>query len=259
MPLSFARGRRKRILKIAEYLKELNPDIICLQEAWDAAHRRLLHDQLGPAYHALSSRLPLHRLLYRFSNARGGLFTLSKFPVVSEKFIPFSRLNHSVTEMLGNKGILESIIKTDQGTMRILNTHLHAAQGFWSPWLALGAWIRFKQLKKLINFAGSADGQPTILAGDFNEHAIIEQEQLARLLTYAGFVSPLVEEKLAPTFRRENIFAASWDSELGDSQRLDYILVRSLDGLAVADYQPVYLTPELSDHDPIVLTLTRKQ
>jgi endonuclease/exonuclease/phosphatase family metal-dependent hydrolase len=200
-------------------------------------------------------------LLCRFANTQGGLFTLSKFPIVREKFSPFSRLNHSITEMLGNKGILESIVTTPQGEMRILNTHLHAAEGFWGSWLALGSWVRFKQFKKILDYAGEDTGIPTILAGDFNEHAIIKQEELVRLLENTGLVQPLAEQPIAATFRRENIFVDTWSNRPDISQCLDYILVRSFDrfNLVAHSYNPVYLKPELSDHDPIILVLTLKQ
>ena len=57
LPYWFVKNRRQRILQIAEYLRRLDAEIVCLQESFDVHHRRLLYEHLGlERYYAKASK-----------------------------------------------------------------------------------------------------------------------------------------------------------------------------------------------------------
>ena len=47
LPYWFVKNREQRILQIAEYLRKLDAEIVCLQESFDVRHRRFLYESLG--------------------------------------------------------------------------------------------------------------------------------------------------------------------------------------------------------------------
>src|SRR5262245_47349742 len=47
VPYWFVKNRKQRILQIADYLRSLDAEIVCLQESFDVHHRRLLYAHLG--------------------------------------------------------------------------------------------------------------------------------------------------------------------------------------------------------------------
>lgn len=61
-----------------------------------------------------------------------------------------------------------------------------------------------------------------------------------------------------PSYRLNNPLVDNWINRVSYSRRLDYILVSLVEklGLKVVQYEPIYLTPPLSDHDPIILSLS---
>jgi len=61
-----------------------------------------------------------------------------------------------------------------------------------------------------------------------------------------------------PSYRRNNPLVNNWLNREKYSRRLDYILVGLTDecDLKVRQYEPMYLTPPLSDHDPVFLSLS---
>ncbi len=255
LPVPYNTTRRERVRQIISYLKKHDPDIICLQEAWDPVHRRRIHDELGrERYHAALNETFASRWL-PFYNATGGLFTLSKFPVASEQFYAFKGFTASLTDWLGNKGFVESRIEAPNGDLVLINTHLchleHASKQLLRR--------RYGQFDRLLRHIEQSHDKAVIVAGDFNEDDIMKRKEFSERLTASGLIHPhLAEAPLAATYRHDNPFVDTWPNRVPSSQRYDYIFVRSLDklGLSVEKYEPEYLNPVLSDHDPVVMTLT---
>ncbi|HTX86678.1 MAG TPA: endonuclease/exonuclease/phosphatase family protein [Candidatus Nanoarchaeia archaeon] len=252
LPLWFNKERRARVAKIAEYLKAHNADIICLQETWDAENQRFLIERMGPDYYcAFGAGRSQKYWLKNFSNFCGGLMIFSKFPIQSEDFFPFPRLNYSLTEMCGHKGFLSAVVATPWGNLRVIDTHLHS----WTFW---GKKFRLTQLRKIMRQVGEND-LPVVLCGDFNQHDILGNEPFAKLLAENNFHLPAGADALysVPTYRRENPFVDMWPNRVPFSHRLDYIFTRGQDrlGLAVKDHRPIILDPPLSDHDPVEMIL----
>ncbi|HWC57554.1 MAG TPA: endonuclease/exonuclease/phosphatase family protein [Candidatus Paceibacterota bacterium] len=240
LPLWFVRERDKRLQKIGTFLAGAKYDIICLQESWSLKHRGMLSAFLRDSgYHDA-----VHQAGIRRKN--GGLLTFSKFPISSVKFIPFGRISFSVSEFLGNKGVLETIIDTPSGKLRVCNLHLHYdPRGFFKSHS-----MRLRQLRKLFASLKKESSLPTIFAGDFNEDALFAKEKFKRLLVENGIILP-TKSVVFPTYRVENLFVDTWINRTNGSKRYDYILFNEY--ILAENNEPLYLEPALSDHDPVVM------
>lgn len=251
--------RQSRLKEIAAYLRGLDPDIVCLQEAWNIKHRDLLHNALGAdRYHRTNGNLR-RALFFMHLDTTGGLVTFSKFPIMRNVFVPFTRfLNAAVPEFFSRKGFLDTVIETPRGPLRVLNTHLHQPAYFGD------AFVRRKQFAHILaHLERNDEALPTVVAGDFNEHHISLHEDFIEPLRVARLAHPPNGDSLAPSFRPDNPFANRLadrftNSKIEEPKRYDHILVRHLDraGIATGRYEPLPLNPPLSDHDPIILTLT---
>jgi endonuclease/exonuclease/phosphatase family metal-dependent hydrolase len=246
LPLWFIRNRDKRMFEIAKYFSERGTEIICLQESWSLKHRKILSDYFRS--HGYYDAIKISGI----NRANGGLLTFSKFPIKSVRFIPFGRRGFSVSEILGNKGALETMIETPKGIMKVINTHLH----YQSSKLVSTAPIRLRQLRDL--FAGTKRGEevPIVLLGDFNEHAMFTKSAFESVFKSQGFLCSEADTR-APTYRKENLFVDNWINRVRESYRYDYIITKNIEktGLSIYSYAPLYLDPPLSDHDPVSIIL----
>lgn len=247
LPLWFVKKRKERIEKVAKYLVGTGADIICIQEAWSLSGRAMLCSTLGKAgyVYVVAREVPI--LI-----GNSGMITFSKFPITYKKFTPFSRLASAFVELFTAKGVLETTIQTPVGDISVFNTHLHM------PSWVLGQNVRLRQMKRLMPVI-AATTNPAVLAGDFNEDKLWEQKEFTTILNAASFSNPLsVEKGMPPTYRLENEFVDIWINRDKFARRYDYIFVRSLGqcGLRIRSYEPVYLTPALSDHDIVELVLS---
>jgi endonuclease/exonuclease/phosphatase family metal-dependent hydrolase len=255
LPYWFVKNRRQRILQIAEYLQRLDAEIICLQESFDVHHRRLLYECLGlERYHASGGFEKSRQVPLAVFDTTGGLVIFSKFPIIQHKFIPFNHFTPSLVERIGRKGVLEATIETPYGVMQIFNIHLHMGRNFFARM------TRVKQLKSVIERIKVHRHLPIILAGDFNENALMEQKKFATILQSIGLTHSVYFEQyeFMPSYRIKNPLVNNWLNRSKYSRRLDYILVSLTEGfdLKVVQYEPMYLIPPLSDHDPIFLSLS---
>ncbi len=248
LPLWFVKDRRNRIESVARYLAGSGADIVCVQESWDVYTRPMIYKIMQSAGY---SHVSVNESWYIFGNS--GLLTFSKFPIKSKNFTSFSRLSAQLTEFFAWRGILETIVETPSGLVRVLNIHLHMPAWFFDRR------IRLLQLRNAFKAIDWKNEMPTVFAGDFNEHELLEQKDFSNLFTDHKFTYPPLEGDFQPTYRAENPFVScTWINRRSDSKCFDYIFVSGMEkiGLKVKNYSPVYLNPTLSDHDPVVLTLT---
>jgi endonuclease/exonuclease/phosphatase family metal-dependent hydrolase len=240
---------KKRIDNVAFFLKDFSADIICLQEAWNPRHNRRIFEILKSYVHAMVLKSSFLAEFFRFSNKFGGLLTLSKFPIISKKYIPFSKSGWFWTEWIGNKGFLETIIKLPTKEIRVINTHLNQPI----------AGIRRHQLKELFAYVQKDQTRLTILAGDFNENNIYNQQFFIDLLKENDFIHPVISgDTTFYSYRLENKFTQTWINKLKKSGHLDYIFVGMSGALTlnINEYKPVFLSEPLSDHDLVSLKIS---
>ena len=255
LPYWFVKNRQQRILQIAEYLQKLDAEIICLQESFDVHHRRLLYEHLGvDRYYASGGFEETRKVPLASFDTTGGLVVFSKFPIIQYKFIPFNQFTPSLIERIGRKGVLEATIETPYGVIQVFNVHLHVGKHF------LAHSIRVKQLKSVLERMKLQSNLPIILAGDFNENALMDQKKFVTILQSRGLTHSLHFEQyeFMPSYRIKNPFVNNWLNRSKYSRRLDYILVSLTEDfdLKVVQYEPMYLIPPLSDHDPVFLSLS---
>ncbi|KKT92318.1 MAG: hypothetical protein UW92_C0003G0035 [Candidatus Jorgensenbacteria bacterium GW2011_GWA2_45_13] len=253
LPLWFVKRRTTRMGKIGEYLASASADIICLQESFDVKHRKVIHDVLGDRYYIGNGHGKTRKIFgLKTFDMTGGLITYSRFPVISSRFIPFSRLlNVAFVEFLARKGFLETILKTPEGPLRVINTHLHKISVVGS------SWIHARQIQKIISFLKKEVKMPTVFAGDFNEDRMMERKWFGDVIQGAGFTDPEKNrgKAILPSYRRENPFVDMWPNRVKVSERCDYIFFKGFKKAEVASYAPVPKNPPLSDHDPVDLKI----
>lgn len=254
LPLWFVKRRTERMRRVGEYLKRAAPEVVCLQESFDVKHRKLIHDVLGDDYYIGNGHGKTRKLLgLKTFDMTGGLITYSRFPVITSRFIPFSRfLNVAFVEFLARKGFLETILRTPEGPLRVVNTHLHKISMIGSTW------IHARQIRRILRFLKGEKEMPTILAGDFNEDRMMEHPWFRDAFAAAGFTDPepAQGEKIRPSYRKENPYVNQWPNRVKVSERCDYVFFRGLGRPEVASYAPIPEHPPLSDHDPVALNLT---
>lgn len=253
LPLWHVKRRTERIERIAAHLASLNLDVVCLQEAFDTSHREFLRRALGKEYRMTDGGKP-RGIFFTKLDTTGGLVTFSRFPIREYAFVPFNRLtNVGVPEFFARKGFLDAVVETPAGPIRVVNTHLH------SPSFLFGdSRIRRRQLRTILRAVDAQSGElPALIAGDLNENNLDMRGVFGRLISQFRFLHP-TRGALRPTYRPENHYVEeSWINRVPSPLRLDYFLSRGAEqyGLRVARYEPLYLRPPLSDHDPVLLVL----
>ncbi len=216
-PTPFFFNQEQRIDEFAKCVRELNPDIIFMQEVWDNTSLSLLIAAL-PDYYSIHSP----GIGYNYS----GLLTLSRFAPKRARIRRFSTsIRHSLEEFIAQKSILSVELAAGQHPLHLLNTHLYSAPP--------GRNYRpnVDQFKLLADIAKSVQGK-TIVGGDMN----LRPEELESLLP----ANLLRDNCHLPTAGYPHL-----------SQKLDYIIAGSTSGLASVDGRRIDTPLRFSDHNPV--------
>lgn len=122
---------------------------MCLQEVWVDRHR----NQLA---RALKDKLP-HEI-----QSQGGLMVLSRLPILWSKFTPFPTHEAlSFVEKMAGKGLLEVVVETESGPVRVVASHLSLDR-------SRGAKGHAAQLDFLIERLRHDTETPTVICADLN-------------------------------------------------------------------------------------------
>lgn len=245
--------------RLGGFLKDLDPDIICLQESFDTKHRDMIYEALGKdAYTTTDEDDDLMRraLMLARMDMTGGLVIFSKFPIKSATFTPFKNpILSSIQERIGRKGYIAAEIETPNGPLLVVNTHLYSLRSIHA------SAVRIYQLKQI--FKATEERRKTmsaVLMGDLNENALKNPVRFKEVLRDHGFIdsTELTGEKIEPSYRPENPLTHTRFNNGDDPLRLDYVLFGNLPKLGLqALSNDVVEQPEnpLSDHDPVMVTL----
>ncbi len=180
--------RRVRPRRIAEVLKEIDADVVALQEVvgMDEAERE--HNQV----HAIAEELGMDFRIGENRRLRGAAYgnaVLSRLPIAAEH-------NHDLTWRLYEpRGCLEVSIDAPGAVLQIFNVHLGTS--FFER--------RYQAHRLLEVIAGESNPSPRIILGDFNEwtrglttrllsrhlNSAEPEQRLGRARTYPG-VFPLL-------------------------------------------------------------------
>jgi len=150
---------------LARWLERSDLDVVCLQEVVVRGRIALLRS-LAPGFPHV-----VHRPL-GFA-VRGGLVTLSRWPVVGQRYADFRRhgrwLRAGWTDRVIRKGFLVSELDVGGRQVVVVNTHLAANYaGYWSRSNGYAV-LQAAELGQLEEAVGAVDlGCPIVVAGDFN-------------------------------------------------------------------------------------------
>lgn len=244
VPLASA-SRRDRVEKLPAALHPLAIDVLCLQEVWTPGDLERLRDRLKDRWpHA--------------AQGGGGLLLLSRFPITRSRFVPFPvYAGLSLGERLARKGLLDVLLQTGRGPLRVVTSHLALARGPHGP--------RRRQLDFLLEHLDADRTLPVVLAGDLNTASVqsgVLGEAYRAILDH-GFADASPPRRLpGGAFAPPPATRIGWPRPPGQPARgwsPDYVLFRSGAGarLVLEDFRLALDTQEtaLSDHNLLLAAL----
>lgn len=159
----FATNHKVRFKLIPAAIKEFDPDFVMLEEIGDSSYFQKIRKAMGNSYHFYPEKV-------NFINRSGTLVFLSKNPLISYSFLPYSAsggpyLPFSIAEFISRKGIQICSAQISRKKIILLHTHL-AASYFNKPKEYI---FIAKQLEELIRLINSIPkSKIVILGGDLN-------------------------------------------------------------------------------------------
>lgn len=253
IPEPFAKDVVPRVQEMAKALSEATEDVFLFQEAWTPEIRKILRDggrRAGFIHHWSPP-----------DEIGGGLMILSRIPFDQPRFERFhmtgtvGRLNRG--EYLGGKGFAIVRLRTEQGPVWLVNTHLHA--NYKSSRDFMGSAVRTAQMLQLVDSL-PVSGEPIIVAGDLNcelgDLEYVIWEELSGMRDAALALKPVPSTISTQNFYRRHLDIAD--------RRIDYVFIQDGSDLALVPVasrrifdEPVDLGGRLrplSDHYGVSLT-----
>ena len=216
---------------IASALLELDeheqPDIICLQEAFNESTIAIFKEILFPIYPHFATPPTC-----KWFQASSGLFIASKHEIVESQFEPFKNLVGS--DSWSKKGFLRARIKFNGSTyINVVNTHLQADPDTAPCW-----WIRDgmaravkSRLQNVNEILASIEicrekNEITFVAGDFNDSEISYEKLGTDSYKFCNNMKDKNSRRKSSTSGPAVSNLGSWSNEKPDfSERLDFIFV----------------------------------
>ncbi len=225
-----------RLNALTDALCEEGADVICLQEVFRPAHRKIITERLGRDYpHAAGTNYP--------GGGHGtGLMIFSRHPFLSVRQHPF-RAARVEEKIVTRSGVLDGIISVPgQGPVRVLNMHLTAGGLFRHPESVATDGLRARQLKELLQLAEPENTgktmAATLLVGDLNAGPHTSQSNYRQVLdagftdAYTGTGATSGQNAPAPAYTWDPDNPVIWrdaDRRL-PPQRIDHVFLRPENG-----------------------------
>ncbi len=223
LPPPFAIDNRKRLSKIIEFIGDLKPEIISLQEVWLLGYVQ-----------KLKKSLPDYNFTYSDSKIfnKSGLLTGTTLSYKSSKQVQFSS---SGTHSFVERFVKKSYYVIEFSHFTFINTHLYA------PTNREGTEKAQKQINEINKLANNKD---VILAGDLN----IEQEELMQIGLGKTF---RFDNTYGVTVSDDNAYTRARMNKYTDAnKKLDYVLATKNRNLKVRT--KLIDEPVMSDHYAVV-------
>ncbi|MHC4840716.1 MAG: endonuclease/exonuclease/phosphatase family protein [Planctomycetota bacterium] len=216
------RDRRYRLQRIVDVIREVNAEIVCLQEVDRNVRRSRFDDQPALLGQALEIEQVAFQLNHEIKNGGYGNCTLSSFPIKFSEDICL-RINKRK-----NRRALVTLIETPSGQLRLANWHLGLAEK-----------DRHAQAVKLFesNAFGPDEDLASIVVGDTNDWRDTLKNGRFRDEKYSPMAHPASAHKTFPAYMPlgalDKAFACKRVEVLG-SHVVDTSLAR-----AASDHLPV--------------------
>jgi len=227
---------RERLAALPGALREIDADIVALQEIYSPAHKRAVAS-------ALADRLPYAAFPpRRFLKLDCGLLVLSRHSIAAKSFHPFADAPAD-ERFLVNRGFFATLHDVPGiGPVRLISFHTTAGGTRHDPEAAFTDAVRGKQIGAILDFAERDPATPHVLIGDLNAGPPVSMGNYRQVLD-RGYADLLVEA-LGETAAAA---AVTWDSQQPLNrrgphahqrpQRIDHVFLarRWLDRFKAAD------------------------
>jgi len=219
LPEPFSDRLSERMEAIGERLQTLDADVVAFQEVWTGASRNGLVEA--------GRRAGFTEAWHNHARIFGsGLLVLTRLPIESEGFERFKvsgfpeRIDHA--DYYGGKGFTRLRLRTDEGPVTLVDTHLHARHSSDMP----NAY-RPQRTAQIVQLASSAVHieDPIIALGDFNFDEGMDEHAILTGLTGLRDVAIELDQR-DPTVWKGNAYRFGRSKP---GRRIDYVFVR--DGL----------------------------
>jgi endonuclease/exonuclease/phosphatase family metal-dependent hydrolase len=224
----FGTDRKYRPDRIVEALREIDGDVIALQEVDSSLRAEDGRDQLSYIASGLQMKAVMGPTLARDYGVYGNAI-LSRYPLMSSEEFDLSY------RKVEPRGALAAVIEAPFGRVRIVNTHL-----------GLKHWERVFQIDKLLGGLVWRTEKHTILLGDFNEWLPISGNNLRLERAFGGGIPRLKTFPSPwPRFSLDRIFLS------GPASDLEYEVPRTPVTRVASDHLPIVLRFSLNHNEPV--------
>ncbi len=254
-PLIFKSCQTERAILIAEYIKNVNPDIIVMEEAFMKSTRNSIKEKLD-SFFPYSSQITKGG----FFKTNSGIWIVSKYPLYNQQLITYKKKKGS--DIFAKKGavFVETIIHHKK--MQLIATHTQSLKKY-----ANTRTQQFIQLKKQLLDNYFSDTIPQFIIGDINCDYF-------DTVDYHNMLQTL--DVLPVTFSGEQYSWNGLENDLANKfsehtlETLDYILLRnahkeiaSIQSTEIINskYKQCFCKSNfnyLSDHHPIISVIKLK-
>lgn len=237
------RGRaRARMDALARLIDESDYDVVCLQE--------VISPLILARFRRATTSYPHMARAWTFPLVRGGLVTLSRWPITRSHFEPFALARPARPEWLLGKGALFTRVQLPGGYLTAVNTHLSANMDMdWSPSNAYTK-VEQSELSRLAAAVNRIDpAEPLVAMGDFNVPR--DSSYFATFASAAGLQDAMAGST-EPTYRPECADIGAIDQLLHRPGMKADTRVVFKDAIRLPDGDLAHL----SDHYGIAATLT---
>ena len=194
-PYPFSVKNKDRLDSLIIFIKKTRPDIITLQEVWSNKYIVYLKEHLNEYIFTYSKS--------KFFN-KTGLVTITKDKPSYHKIKSFPLTkSHNFTELIFNKGYIETDVNFLKYRLKIINTHLYA------PFSKSAKHITKDQFKSIIK---KIDNK-SFLCGDFN----LDLDEIKELSSNTNILTEgriTRSNKNSYTMKMFNIFFSHRDSSI---------------------------------------------
>lgn len=254
-PLIFKSCQTERASLIAEYIQQINPDILVLDETFMKSTRTIIYDKLQISY-------PFSSTITKpgFFKTNSGIWILSKYPISNQHAITYKKKKGS--DIFAKKGAIFVNVSLQSKTIQIIGTHAQSLNKNNNTRKK-----QFLQLKQKMLDKYFKDSIPQFIIGDLNcnyydstEYQLLQTSLDVLPINFTGekYSWNGIENDLANTFSDHTL------------ETLDYILLRkqhqNIAKITSTEIlkpysKEVYCTKKfhyLSDHHPVISTVELK-
>lgn len=229
---------RLSLERIAQVIRQADPDIVTLQEV-DQGCGRSGRKAQAQELERLTGYYSVFGKAIDFDGGEYGQGVLSRWPIKESRVHRLPNEQQSNGSMREQRIVLEAIVSSEFGFVRVLGTHLDHSKEELRQEQALAV----DRLLDSVSF-GKSKTAATILAGDLND--VPDSRTLGHFRQ---------RWQIDPRSAGESL--ASYPSQ-SPRTRIDYVMV-DREGLLLVDSVEVLTESVASDHRPVVATLVSKE